>query len=297
VAFKTLKQKRVEELVKSTALQPQMKEEADLELATSKAALDTARAQVKTRNERQQAAIRDKEVAVSKVEVAQAELNNLDVLAQFTTIRAPFNGVITKRWVDSGDTIKDAAMPLLTIQRTDKVRVLLDIPERYVPLVNSTELYPNPNGLGDLVEVSIAALTERVPAQQLKGPITRISHALDPVTRTMRAEVHLDNRAGHLRPGMYGTASVLLEELYHVITIPSTALVRRDGRMVVYCVDIEDREAMVGRARVKEVRLGFDDGKRVQIREGLLGDELVIAKGNGVIHEGDEVRAKPLPED
>jgi RND family efflux transporter MFP subunit len=291
VNFKTLKQKRVEELVKSTALQPQLKEEADLELATSHAALETARAQVKTKKERQQAAVRDKEVAASKVEVAQSEVDNLNVLAHFTTIRAPFNGVITKRWVDSGDTIKDASMPLLSIQRTDQVRVLLDIPERYVPLVNSTELYPNADGRGDLVEIHIPALNGRVAPEELKGPVTRMSHALDPATRTMRAEVHLSNKAGHLRPGMYGTATVYLERLYNVLTIPSTALVRRDGELCVFCVELEAGEKSRGRARVKRVKLGIDDGKRVQVKEGLTGDELIIAKGNGVIHEGDEVIA------
>src|SRR5438876_621618 len=118
---------------------------------------------------------------------------------------APCDGVITKRWVDRGATIKDQSMPLLTVMRTNVVRVLLDIPERDVPLVNATEQNPNPDGKGDLVELHVPALRETVGDKGFTGYITRHSSVLDPQTRTMRVEVHLDNKEGHLRPGMYGT--------------------------------------------------------------------------------------------
>jgi RND family efflux transporter MFP subunit len=284
------KHERTAKLVQSGSLQPETAEETLSQMEAADAAWRSSRAAIETK----QANLK---VAETRIAVATREAERLAVLVGYATVRAPFDGVVTRRLVDRGAMVKDTATPVLTVMRTDKVRVLLDIPERSVPLVNATDRNPNPNGRGDLVTLKIAALSELVPGGEFTGPIEKLGVALDPVTRTMRAEVHLDNRAGHLRPGMYGTASVLLEELYNVITVPSTALVRRDGKIVVYCVEIENQETMVGRARVKEVKLGFDDGKRVQIREGLSGDELVIAKGNGVIHEGDEVRAKPLPEE
>ena len=59
------------------------------------------------------------ETARADVDVAEAEVGRLQVRIDFSTIRAPFNGVITKRWVDTGTTVKDASMPLLTLMRTD----------------------------------------------------------------------------------------------------------------------------------------------------------------------------------
>jgi len=202
-------------------------------------------------------------------------------------VRAPFDGVVTKRWVDRGAMVKDPAIPLLTVMRTDTVRVLVDIPERDVPLLNATEQNPNPDGKGDPAELRLPALGARI----FSGHITRIASALDPATRTMRAEVHLDNRQGVLRPGMYGTAMVLLDQRDSALTVPSTALVRRGDKVELFYVADVKGEPPRGVARRLEVELGLDDGKRVEIRSGLTGKELIIAKGNGVVREGDTVVA------
>jgi RND family efflux transporter MFP subunit len=284
------KHDRTMKLVQSGSLQPEVAEETLSQFEAGEGAWRAAKASIETRQAKLAAAAADLKVAESRVKVAEHEAQRLGVLVDYATVRAPFDGIVVRRLVDRGAMVKDTT-PVLTVARTDKVRVLLDIPERYVPLVNSTELYPNADGQGDMVDLHIAALTERVPASELRGPITRLASALDPATRTMRAEVHLDNKAGHIRPGMYGTATVNLERLYKVLTIPSTALVRRDGELCVFCVELEPGEQSRGRARVKRIKLGIDDGKRIQVKEGLNGDELIIAKGNGVIHEGDEVIA------
>jgi HlyD family secretion protein len=170
---------------------------------------------------------------------------------------------------------------------------LLDIPEREVPRVNATEQNPNPDGQGDRVTVRIPSLKEVASGGEFQGTITRLGSAVDPATRTMRAEVHLDNRSGHLRPGMYGTASVLLEERSNVMTLPATALQRRGNQTEVFCVEGATGEPLVGFARRIEIELGLDDGQRVHVLAGLSGKELVIARGNGVIREGDKVVAVP----
>jgi RND family efflux transporter MFP subunit len=294
----------VEALVKSTALQPQLKEEADLELQTAQAALQTARAQVMTKIERYEAAKRERSVAASKVLVAESELHKVDVLARESTIRAPFPSVITKRWVNSGDTIRDAAMPLLTVQRTDLLRdllrVLIDIPERDVPFITQDE-EEGPGSKGNAVEIRIPALENQGEDKYL-GTITRKADALDPVTLTMRAEVHLDNKRidknnnhkldkkGLLKPSMTGSAVVTLgTRTAH--TVPSTALLRRGDKVEVFYVADPSGDPPRGVARRIEVEVGLDDGKRVEIRSGLTGKELIIAKGNGVVREGDTVIA------
>src|SRR5262249_10855051 len=186
--------------------------------------------------------------------------------------------------------------PPLTVTRTDVVRILLDIPERDVPLVNATEQNPNKDGKGDLVTLHIPALRSVVSNGEFTGHITRLASALDPQTRTIRAEVHLDNKGGHLRPGMYGTATVLLEERDYALTVPSTALVRRGNKVQLFYVDNPRGDPPCGVVRRLEVELGLDDGRRVEIRSPqLTGKEQIIAKGNGVVREGDTVIAVPAP--
>src|SRR5262249_20853348 len=113
---------------------------------------------------------------------------------------------------------------------------------------------------------------------------------LDPATRTMRTEVHLDNPDEVLWPGMYGTATVTLEERY-ALTIPASALVRRGNKTLVYHIAEPTGDPPRGVVREAEVQLGLDAGKGLEVRAGLSGRELVIAKGNGVVNAGEQAVA------
>jgi hypothetical protein len=77
------------------------------------------------------------------------------------------------------------------------------------------------------------------------------------------------------------------------MTVPSTALVRRGDETGVYSVDELDMKTARGVVKWNKIELGLDDGMRVEVRKGLTGREQVIAKGNGVVREGDTVVAKP----
>src|SRR5262249_42132759 len=149
------------------------------------------------------------------------------------------------------------------------VRVLLDIPERHVPLVSAIGQQAQAAGQREPVELRIPALKEVVPGGEFRGTLTRIASTIDPNTRTMRAEMHIDNKAGHLRPGMYGTARILLAERSYVLTVPSTSLVRRGDEVGVYCVDELDQNTAKGIVKWNKIELGLDDGVRVEVRKGL----------------------------
>jgi RND family efflux transporter MFP subunit len=282
VEFKTLKQKRVAGLVKREALAVELVDEADLELRTAQAALQTARTQVTTRKARHEAALRAKDVAASKVLVAKSELDALETLAGFTKVTAPFPAIITRRWVSSGDTITDAAMPLLTVMRLDTVRVVMNVPERYVPRIRAAQ-GNSPQGAANRVKINIGPY---------KGEheITRLAAAVNDVTRLMRAEVHVKNDERLLlRPGMTGTATVVLTEAKtERLTVPSTALVRVGEELRVYYLeDLSADDPPRGKVKSVPVRIGLDDGKTVEVLSGLKGNEAVIAKGNGVVREGE----------
>ncbi len=289
--YRRLQHERISQLAQNNTVSKQQAEESLLHWHASRAALAAALAQVVTKQARLQAARQEQHVAQARVEVARAELARLQVQVDFAIIRAPFNGVITKRWVDTGATVKDAAMPLLTVMRTDKVRVLLDIPERDVPYIAA-------NGQGNRVELHMPALENSSKFSRLQGTITLAAAALDPITRTMRTEMHLNNNSGgetnSLKPQMTGTATVILAER-QAVTVPSSALVRTGHKLEIFIVADVTGDPPRGIVKRLEVQLGLDDGQRVEIRHGRLsGQELVIVKGAGVIRPGEEAIAIPV---
>ncbi|HZT81354.1 MAG TPA: hypothetical protein VFA26_14085, partial [Gemmataceae bacterium] len=146
-----LQHERISELVRRGSTQPERAQETERQAEAALAAWQSAQAQIETRKAKIKALEADVQVAASKVQVAEADLHSATVQLGYAIISAPFDGIITKRWVDRGATIKDANTPLLTVMRTDVVRVLLDVPERDVPLVNATEGRPNADGRGDPV--------------------------------------------------------------------------------------------------------------------------------------------------
>ena len=117
---------------------------------------------------------------------------------------------------------------------------------------------------------------------------TRFAGALEPKTRTVRTESDFPNREGVLRPGMYGQATLLLEKRGSVLTVPPGALLLEGGKTYVFTV-------VDGKAKRVPVRTGFDDGIRVEITEGLTGNEPVIVTGKSAVQDGAPVKVSTAP--
>ena len=290
VDFRRAQYARVSRLAQSDTLSKQQLDEAKLQLDAASAALAGAKAQVETKESRLQAALKERQLAAAKVTTARTEEAKAQVQVEFADLRAPFDGVITKRWVDTGTTVKDPGMPVFTFMRIDKVRVILDIPERDVP-------YLRAGPTGNSVHLKIPALKEAAGTEDLTGTLTLLSSALDPITRTMRTEMHLENKVGDqvgvLKPQMTGTAQVILA-VREALTVPSSALVRTGDKMEIYIVADPAGDPTKGTLKRLEVQTGLDDGLRVEIKsDNLTGRELVVVKGAGVLRPGDQVVAMP----
>lgn len=214
--------------------------------------------------------------AESGIGVAEADANRVAALLEYATVRAPYDGVITHRNVHTGAYLdaRAAGPPLFRIVRTDVLRVVLDIPEKDAPYLN----------LGEPVHVEIDAL----PGLRFTWPIARFAPVLG-AGRKVRAEVHIKNQDGKLYPGMYGRASVVLEDKPHALTLPAACVGNDASGLFVYCV-------VDGKAERQRVTVGLNDGKKVEITSGLTGKEEVILGGRGLIREGQPVvgrRAAP----
>jgi RND family efflux transporter MFP subunit len=288
VAYRNSLYQRMLRLVSTDTVQKQQAEEAELQYRSALAGFEAAEAQLLTKQARQYAAEGEERVAEAKVRVARADLDRLEAMVGFATIRAPFDGIVTRRWIDRGQTVKDFGNPLLQVMRTDVMRVLIDVPERDAPYVRAAR----PGRAGNPVTLTVPAL-QGVGKGKFTGHITLTAGSLDPVTRTMRAEIWMANPGGYLLPQMTGTASVVLEERHNVYVVPSSCLVRNGDKAAVYCIAEAKEDRRAGVVRRLRVEVGVDNGAQAEIRRGLKGNEQIIAKGNGVVRAGDFAIAVP----
>jgi len=303
VEYHTSRYARISKLVKDNAQDRMTQDEAYKQLRAASAARESNKATVEKRKARVPAAEAEIKLAAERIAAAKAEVSKLEAQVAFATIEAPFDGVITKRWVDPGETVTGPMVKLLTVMYVDRVRVLIDVPQRDVPNLNDKEQNPNKDGEGDRVNVRFPSLAETVPRGEVEGFVTRVSRSLDPVTRTMRAEAIIKNPMVKgkyiLSPGMFGTASVTIEDRSNVVSVPASALVRRgEGEVEVYQVaDVTgDGDERRGVLRRVPVVLGIDDGKEVEVREGLKGGEWIVLRASGLLRPDEKVLAVSVRE-
>ena len=245
-------------------------------VSTAKAKVDSVAAQIKQ-------AEADVTEAEAEVRVAQAELEKADVLVGFATVVAPFDGVITQRNYFPFDYVRTphesaGSVPLLTVQRMDLMRVVVQIPDRDVPLCDA----------GDKAIVEIDALSDQ---QIPPAKVSRVSRSEDPETRLMRVEIDLPNPIGKICNGMYGRVTIILDRA-KLPTIPSGCLITKakDGKASV-CV------VRNGRAHFVPVTVESDDGLTVAIRSGIAdSDEIVLNPSSGLV-DGIAVQSRQVKKD
>lgn len=243
--------------------------------AAAQEAVTSAKANVAAMAARIQAADADIDEALAEVKVAQAELEKTQVQVRFATVLAPFDGVVTQRNFFPNDFVRGANeggdhLPLLTVQRTDRMRVVVQVPDRDVP-------YCDP---GDPAEIEIDAL----PGKKLIARISRISQSEDPSTRLMHVEIDLPNPTGKISNGMYGKATILLNKS-NFLALPASCLVEkpRDGKGKVLVV----RD---GRVKVVPVTIGVENSRQIGVQGPLTAQDQVILNPESKLVDGSPVQ-------
>jgi RND family efflux transporter MFP subunit len=153
--------------------------------------------------------------AEQQILVAGANQQRLRTMEAYTKIVAPFAGVISKRYADTGAMIQagtssnSQAMPLVRVSEVDRLRLVLDVPESAFPEIH----------VGLPIEIHVDAL-----GTDFTGQVSRYSDRLQTSTRTMETEVDVPNAGGRLAPGMYAEARLALEKHDHALSIPIQAV-------------------------------------------------------------------------
>jgi RND family efflux transporter MFP subunit len=209
---------------------------------------------------------------------AESEYSRAQVMSQYAVIRAPFTGVITKRYANTGSMIQagissqSQAMPLVRIAQNDTLRVILPVP------VNAADAIKD----GQPVEVNVMNL-----GTVIQGKVTRFADSVQMATRTMDTEVDIPNRDGKLVPGMYAEVHLHLAARSNVLSVPLDAV---DGlgtsAQQVYLV-------RSGEVHLIRVTVGLQTPTRVEILTGLQsGDQVVVGRHSG-LSDGEKVNARP----
>lgn len=267
-------QRLVDETLNQLQAADAARQEAAANVKSAEASLRAAKANV----QKSQA---DLVAAGARQKVAAANLARSKTLLAYAEIKAPFDGVVTQRNVDTGHYVHPvtgtAAEPLLVVAETQQVRVFVDVPEMEAPLVDA-------GGKPDSATVRVQSLGE----EGIDGKVTRTSWSLDKSNRSLRAEIDLPNKDGKLRPGMYAKVDILLDQRDNVLTLPTTAIVR-DGSDT-FCCTIES-----GKIDRKKIELGLRSGADVEVRSGIDADEtVVLARADSLIQgQSVEVIAPP----
>lgn len=274
---------RTQNLVQSGSLQEKLLDEAKFQRDAAQAALGTVQARIRTAEAELAAAAADvdraetdHQSALAKVDLAQAELERTRTMLQYGEIRAPFDGVVTKRFVDRGAFIQpadgnSAAKPLLTVTRIDVVRIFLDIPMAEVRWLDRGD-----KAVLDRINV--------LPGESFEGEVSRFSPSINRDSRMMRVEVDLQNPEHRLLPGFYGYVTLLLDEFEQSPIIPSSALMVEGNESFVYCVEN-------GICRRHLVTMNYQDGTIIGISSGLSGGEQVVQAGAGQFSDQQRVIA------
>jgi HlyD family secretion protein len=244
---------------------------ARLAVATAKALVATAAAKV----EQSRADLAEAKTAVSVAEAHQATAR---VNVDYTRIIAPFDGVVTDRAFHPGAFVRSASeggqASLLTVKRTDLMRVIVQVPDRDVVITS----------VGDPAELAVDALASQI----FTGTVSRMAESEDPTTRTMRVEIDVPNPKGLLREGMYGTATIILEPVSRSLTVPPACVMEHSGQThgVVYVV----RDGLVHRTPVE---LGADNGSLVEVLSGIKPTDSVVLRSGVPLEDGLAVVAAP----
>jgi len=158
------------------------------------------------------------------------------------------------------------------VMRTDLMRVVIQVPDLDVPLLD----------VGDRVTVTVDALK----GKEFTGTVARLGKAENPTTRTMRVEVDLPNRDGHLVEGMYGRATIELQPPTDKLTVPAACVVGHAERGKAAVFVVRD-----GKARRTPVTLGSDDGVAVEVLSGLGPNDAVVIRPGTTLDDGTAVVA------
>jgi RND family efflux transporter MFP subunit len=224
----------------------------------------------------------DVKAAEARVEVAEANQVYTETMLGYLQIRAPYDGVVTQRNVNTGDLVKPGGKPLFVVCQLDPVRVFVNVPGADAVWVRD----------GDPVTLQLQGAGGEV----FPGKVTRNARSLDPQARTLRTEIDLPNPKGKLLPGMYVQARITVRH-EKVWALPAAAVLTEGDQT--FCYRVVDGKAVKTPLQVGLTGGGLVEVLKKQVRpspdaeprwEPIAGTEEVVASDPAALSDGQPVR-------
>ena len=248
-------------------------------LAASKEAAGLiAQQDLDTAADKDRAAAADLQAAKQTVEEAQAEEDRMRTMADYSKITAPFDGVVTRRYADTGSLIQAGtssntqSMPLVRLAELKRLRLDFPVPESSVSDVH----------IGDPVQIEVVTLGQTFPAK-----VSRFAQSVDDATRTMLTEVEVDNADFRYTPGMYATARLTLADKKNALAVPIQCVSTGDNPTVLV---LDDQH----KVQERPVSVGLETPSMAQILSGLSDQDLVVMGSRSSIPLGQATLVKEV---
>ena len=204
----------------------------------------------------------------------QANVNQLEALEAFKTIKAPFDGIVTARDIDIGASVAaGSGTQLFRVARISPLRVYVNVPQAVAQLVK-------PGAEADL------SLSE-FPGRTFSAQVTNTALAIDPVSRALLVELQIPNESGELLPGAYAQVTLKLTGETGFYTIPANALLFRAEGAAVGVVHPD------GKVEIRKITVNLNQGDKLQISEGLSEKDQVIVNPSDSLADGVMVNVSP----
>jgi RND family efflux transporter MFP subunit len=214
-------------------------------------------------------------------EAAKSALKSVTEIEEYLQVRAPFDGIVTERNVHPGSLVgpatisSGAAMPMLRVEKTARLRLVVPVPEKYATGIN----------VGSKVEFSVPAF----PSQTFAGTIARVAHSVDVKTRTMPVELDVNNSDRRLSSGMFPEVLWPVQRTEPTLFVPTSAVARTTEATFVIRI-------RGGNTEWVNVQTGELDGKSIEAFGGLHEGDEVAVRGTDELRAGTHVVTKQVTE-
>jgi RND family efflux transporter MFP subunit len=208
--------------------------------------------------------------------VSQAQQRQMSTMEDYSRIIAPFTGIVTWRYADTGALIQAGtsnagSAPVVKIAEVSTLRLRLPVPEAIAPYVRD----------GDSATIRIDAL-----GRTITGKVTRSTGALDMATRSMQVEVDVPNADGSLTPGMYAQVTLNVRRTGDALVVPIQAVDTSGSQPILFVVNAQSR------VEKRAVQTGIATANRIEVLSGLHDGEQVIVANQASFQPGELVSAK-----
>lgn len=210
-----------------------------------------------------------------ELSAARAAADLASLALRESELRAPFDGIVTARYVKRGNLIQPNTQAF-RITQMDRLRAAVYVPERDIHKLKT--------------EHPVKLTVDAWPGKVFTGTVLLINPVIDASTGTVKVTVNIDAKQSELRPGMFARTEILYDHREQALLIPRDAVLTEDAAESVYVV-------AGGHARRRVVRIGYGDAGNFEVLEGLKAGEQVVTTGQASLKDGARVQVvTPLKE-